>query len=136
MGAGHNAPSHGVHPPAGDQDEVQLAATQKEWRRTMKLTQMFPRRYATGEDLQGRAITLTIATISREKMHPQANAPEVEKWVVYFDEAKKGVVLNRTLAYQIAEFLGSEETDDWIGKRITIFPQPMMVAGKKVAAMR
>ena len=102
----------------------------------MKLTQMFPKRYATGEDLQGRAITLTIASISCEKMHPQANAPEVEKWVVYFEEAKKGVVLNRTLAYQIAEFLGSEETDDWIGKRITLFPQPMTVAGKKVTAIR
>ena len=102
----------------------------------MKLAQMFPRRYATGDDLQGRAITLTIASISREKMHPQSNAPEVEKWVVYFEEAKKGVVLNRTLAYQIAEFLSSEETDDWIGKKITIFPQPMMVAGKKVTAIR
>ena len=102
----------------------------------MKLPQMFPRRYATGEDLQGKAITLTIASIVREKMHPQANAPEVEKWVMYFKEARKGVVLNRTLAYQIAEFLGSEETDEWLGKRIAIYPQPMTVAGKKVVAIR
>jgi hypothetical protein len=102
----------------------------------MKLTQMFPRRYATGEDLQGRPITLTITSIILEKMHPQANAPEVEKWVMYFKEAKKGVVLNRTLAYQIAEFLGSEDTDDWAGKSITIYPQPMTVAGKKVTAIR
>jgi hypothetical protein len=96
---------------------------------------MYPRRYATGEDLQGKAITLTIASIALEKMHPQANAPEVEKWVMYFKEARKGVVLNRTLAYQIAEFLGSEETDDWLGKSITIYPQPMTVAGKKVTAI-
>jgi len=102
----------------------------------MKLAQMFPRRYATGEDLQGKAITLTIANIASEKMHPQPNAPEVEKWVIYFKEAKKGVVLNRTLAYQIGEILGSEDTDDWLGKGITIFPQPMTVAGKKVTAIR
>jgi hypothetical protein len=102
----------------------------------MKLDQMFPRRYAIGEDLQGKAITLTINKITREKMHPQANAPEVEKWVLYFKEARKGVVLNRTLAYQISECLGSDETDDWMGKRITIYPQPMTVAGKKVVAIR
>ena len=102
----------------------------------MKLAQMFPRRYATGEDLQGKAITLTIANITSEKMHPQPNAPEVEKWVIYFKEARKGVVLNRTLAYQIAEILGSEDTDDWTGKVITIYPQPMTVAGKKVTAIR
>lgn len=102
----------------------------------MKLSLMFPRRYATGEDLQGKAITLTIASITLEKMHPQSNAPEVEKWVMYFKEAKKGVVLNRTMAYQIGEFLGSEETDDWVGKSITIYPQPMTVAGKKVIAIR
>jgi hypothetical protein len=102
----------------------------------MKLSQMFPRRYATGEDLQGKAITLTIASIILEKMHPQANAPEVEKWVLYFKEAKKGVVLNRTMAYQIGEFLGSEDTDDWVGKSITIYPQPMTVAGRKVTAIR
>ena len=102
----------------------------------MKLSQMFPRRYATGEDLQGKAITLTIASITREKMHPQPNSPEVEKWVMYFKEARKGVVLNRPLAYQVGEFLGSEETDEWIGKRITIYPQPMTVAGRKVVAIR
>jgi phage-related baseplate assembly protein len=102
----------------------------------MKLDEMFPRRYATGDDLQGKAVTLTITKITREKMHPQANAPEVEKWVLYFKEARKGVVLNRTMAYQIAEFLGSEETDDWLGKRITLYPQPMTVAGRKVVAIR
>jgi hypothetical protein len=102
----------------------------------MKLSDMYPRRYAIGEDLQGKPITLTIEKIIREKMHPQPNSPEVEKWVAYFKEARKGVVLNRTMAYQMAEFLGSEETDDWIGKRITLYPQPMTVAGRKVTAIR
>jgi hypothetical protein len=102
----------------------------------MKLVEMYPRRYATGEDLQGKAITLTIVKITREKMHPQPNSPEVEKWVLYFKEAKKGVVLNRTLAYQLAEILDSEETDDWLGKSITLYPQPMSVAGRKVTAIR
>lgn len=102
----------------------------------MKLSQMFPKRYATGEDLQGKAVTLTISKVSAEKMHPQPNAPEVERFVVYFKEAKKGIILSRTLAYQFAEILSSEDTDDWLGKSITIYPQPMTVAGKRVTAIR
>ena len=102
----------------------------------MKISQMYPRRYATGEDLQGKAYTMTIAKITKEKMHPQPGAPEIEKWVLYFQETKKGVILGRTLAFQIAELLGSEETDDWVGKQITLYPQPMLVAGKHVVAIR
>jgi hypothetical protein len=102
----------------------------------MKISKMFPKRYATGEDLQGKTITLTITTIALEKMHPQPNAPEAEKWVIYFKEAKKGIILSRTLANQIAEVLGSDETDEWLGKRIMVYPQPMTVAGRKVTAIR
>ncbi len=102
----------------------------------MKLTQMFPKRYATGSDFQGKALTLTVARVASEKMHPQANAPETEKWVLYFNETKKGVILNRTLAFQIAEILGSDETEEWVGKSITLFPQPMNVAGRSVIAIR
>lgn len=102
----------------------------------MKLSQMFPRRFATGEDLQGKAVTLTIDRVSGEKMRPQAGAPEVEKWVLYFVETKKGVVLNRTLALQVARCLGSEETEDWKGQRITLYPEPMTVAGKPRIAIR
>lgn len=102
----------------------------------MKLSKMFPRRYATGADFGGKAFTLTVAKVSSEKMRPQPNAPETDKWVIYFKETQKGVVLNRTLAYQIAEILGSDDTDHWTGQKITLYPQPMTVAGKKVNAIR
>src|SRR4030067_583564 len=102
----------------------------------MKLSQMFPRRYATGEDLQGQPVTLTITKVAREKMHLQPNASEVERWVIYFKEAQKGVILSRTLAYQVGEAVGDEETDHWVGKRVTLYPQTMMVAGKRVTAIR
>jgi hypothetical protein len=102
----------------------------------MKLTEMFPKRFATGEDLQGKAVTLTVQGVNSEKMHPQRNAPEVDRWVLYFKETKKGVILSRTLAYQIAGILGSDDTEQWIGKRIMLYPQPMNVAGKQVVAIR
>lgn len=102
----------------------------------MKLSDMFPRKYASGEDLNGKPATLTIANTRTEKMRPQAGAPEVQKFVVYFQGADKGVILSRTLAYQIADITGSDETTDWTGKQITLYPQPMTVAGKKRIAIR
>jgi hypothetical protein len=102
----------------------------------MKLSKMFPRRYATGQDFGGKAFTLTIAKVASEKMRPHPNAPEIDKWVIYFKETQKGIVLNRTLAYQIAAILDSDDTDHWAGQKITLYPQPMTVAGKKVDAIR
>lgn len=102
----------------------------------MKLTDMFPRKYASGDDLAGKPITLTITNVRTEKMRPQPAAPEQTKYVVYFENAGKGVILSRTLAYQIANIAGSEDTADWTGKRITLHPVPMTVAGKKRVAIR
>ena len=61
---------------------------------------------------------------------------DTKKWVVYFQGAQKGVVLSRTLAEQIAEAVGSVETDDWIGHPVTLYPQNVVVAGKQRIAIR
>lgn len=102
----------------------------------MKLSDMFPRKYATGADLNGKAVTLTISRVTVEQMRPQAGAPVVDKYVLYFEQAKKGVILSRTLAYQIAEVASSEETSDWPGTQVTLYPKPMRVAGKQRIAIR
>lgn len=102
----------------------------------MRIDQMFPRKYATGADLDGKATTLTIAQMQPERMRPARNAPEQTKYVVYFAEAQKGVILNRTLAGQIAQITGEDDTDNWTGRRITLYPQPMKVAGQDRIAIR
>lgn len=105
----------------------------------MKLSDMFPRKYARGEDLNGNPVTLTVALVQPERMRPQAGAPEVQKFVVYFQGADKGVILCKTLAYEIAKAVGCDEDEDvsnWTGKRVTIYPKPMKVAGKTRIAIR
>jgi hypothetical protein len=102
----------------------------------MKISQMFPNRYATGEDLAGKPVTLTIARIATEKLTPKAGQPPVDKYVLFFTGAVKGVILSRTLAHQIASALGSDDTDAWIGQRIQLHPEPMMVAGTPRIAIR
>lgn len=71
-------------------------------------------------------------------MRPNAQSPEVEKWVLYFAESKtgKGFVMGKPLALQIAQTLGSEDTDDWTGKKIVIYPEPVTVAGVRRVAIR
>ncbi len=98
----------------------------------MQLSDVFPKRYARAEELQGKEVTLTIARVVAEKMRPNPKAPEVQKLVAYFREARKGVVLSKSLAYQMADILGGEETDDWAGQVITLTTEWMDVAGRKV----
>jgi len=102
----------------------------------MKLDDLFPRRFATGEDLKGRPVTLTISHLRSEKMTPTPGAAPVERWVVYFKDAQKGIVLSKTLATQIAQAVGSDDTDAWVGKRVTLYPVTVTVAGQTRIAIR
>jgi len=101
-----------------------------------KISETFPRKYATGEDLAGRSVTLIIASVKPEQMHPQPGSPPVTKWVIYFTNATRGIVLGPTLARQIAEITAEDDTDHWPGKKITLYPEPMTVAGKPRVAIR
>lgn len=101
----------------------------------MKLNEMFPSKYVTGADLGGRSFVVTIARVQPEMMRPNAQSPEIEKYVLYTVEGKKGIVLGKPLALQIAALLG-DDTDGWSGHKITIYPEPVIVAGQKRLAIR
>ena len=102
----------------------------------MKLNELFPSKYATGQDLAGKSVALTISHLRSEKMIPTPGTPPVDKWVVYFKEAQKGVVLSKILATQIAQAVGSEDTDAWPGKRVMLYPEEVNVAGYTRTAIR
>ena len=102
----------------------------------MKLEEMFPSRYVKGQDLQGRDLIVTIASVQSERMRPNPQSPELQKFVLYTVEGKKGVVLSKTLASQIARAMGNDDSDDWTGKKVTLYPEPMTVAGVQRVAIR
>lgn len=102
----------------------------------MKIDQLYPRRYATGADLNGKAYTFTIAGVSMEEVHTIPNKPPDSKPVLYFKETQKGVILTRPLALQIAQALKSNETDAWQFQKIQIYPEPLTVAGQPRIAIR
>ncbi len=100
----------------------------------MNLTEIFPRRFASGEDLS-QSIIVTVSGVTLESMY-SGSGQTVEKPVLYFKETKKGVVLCKTLAYQIADILGSTDTNTWVGQQITLVSDTLLVAGKSRRVIR
>ena len=101
----------------------------------MNVRDMYPKKYASGADLAGREVVVTISSVSKERMTPP-NSPPAEKYVIHFRETKRGVVLSKTLAEQIAAATGFDDTDHWAGKTITLYPESIMVAGNRREVIR
>ncbi len=101
----------------------------------MKVSDMFPNKWLTGEDLQGKAVPVEIDVVTREKMRLPGK-PEEEAYVLHFKGKDKGLRLGKQLCESIVLATGCEDTDDWRGKKIVIFPVPMTVAGRAVTAIR
>lgn len=100
----------------------------------MKITDIFPSKYVKAADLNGKPVTLTIKKLVMEEMLNHGNEKEV-KPVLYFEKATKGFVLNRTNGFIIGA-LYSVETDNWVGKRITIYPTKVRAFGSMQDAIR
>jgi hypothetical protein len=60
---------------------------------------------------------------------------KVTKGIVFFEEYKRGLVLNRTNLKRIIAQHGGE-TDDWAGKKITLYPSETDFGGKTVDCIR
>lgn len=98
----------------------------------MKIGEAFPSKWIKAADLGGQKVTVTIDSTE------MANVAQGEddKLVVYFRGKKKGFVLNVTNANMIAEITGSEETEDWPGHQIALYPTKVDYSGRRVDAIR
>jgi hypothetical protein len=88
--------------------------------------EMFPMRFICGSDLQDQIWTLTIDRVELVEVYTPPGIEE-KKWAVYFGEAIKGLILNKTNANQIAIIVDSMNTDDWSGHKITLYPVQVKV---------
>lgn len=98
----------------------------------MKLSQLYPSEWLRSADLAGNDVTYTITKISVEEM---PGDDDKQQPVLRFRETPKKFGLNRTNGNMLAELYG-EETDEWIGKRVTLFPTRVDFQGKRVDAIR
>jgi hypothetical protein len=91
-------------------------------------------KYLKTEDLQGKACRLTIDAICEEIL--DGDKGKEHKLVARFVGKEKGLVLNRTNADSIAQICNSEDTDDWAGQTIVLFPDQTKFGGKTVDCVR
>lgn len=101
----------------------------------MKISQLSDSKYLKKEDVQP-PIQVTIAGITQDNLARDDEAPEF-KYILNFVGDVKPLVLNMTNAQLIAHITGSEETDDWKGKTITLYNDPSVsFAGKLTGGIR
>ena len=97
----------------------------------MQATKLCPAPHLEAADLNGEDITLTVKGVR----FALVGSERVEKGVIDFEDSDRGFVLNRTNLKRIIAMHG-RETDDWVGKTITLYPSETDFAGKTVACIR
>ena len=76
-------------------------------------------KFLTKNDVQPDKL-VTISGYKQMNVAMESDSPE-EKYVLTFREFEKPLVLNMTNGQLIAAIVGSEDFDDWIGKRIVLY---------------
>ena len=95
----------------------------------MKVSEKFASNFLKAEDLQGRKSHVIIASIGEDEIGGEKHL------VVYFRSKQKALILNKTNASYLAEAI-SDETDDWPGHEIILYPTKVNFQGKMVDAIR
>jgi hypothetical protein len=72
-----------------------------------------------------------ISDVSQENVAKEGADPEL-KWCMRFSNIDKPLVLNTTNMTLLEKFLGSDLTDDWIGKKIILYDDPAVSFGGKL----
>jgi hypothetical protein len=98
-----------------------------------KTSEMYPSKWLRSADCEDGDLVLTIADIKQERIGQGSQADD--KWVLSFEEEEKGLVLNKTNTNTIAKLYG-DDTDDWIGKQVTLFATEVQFQGDMVEAIR
>ncbi len=99
----------------------------------MNISEAFPSNYIKASDLNGKPSLLTIRTCVLEELGQGRN--KEKKPVLYFKEAQKGLVLNKTNANVIVDAYG-KMTEDWEGKTIEVYPARVEFKGNLVDGIR
>lgn len=102
----------------------------------MKAGAMIPSKFMKQADVDP-PLLVTIKAF-RQSNVAMDDQPEEMKWTVFFRETQpdgtplKPLVLNSTNIQLITKALGTDETDEWVGKQIVLFNDPNVSFGGKI----
>ena len=101
----------------------------------MDIRELQSTKYLKKEDFPNPVVA-TISRVTKENV-ALPNQPKKERGVAYFTEYEKGMVLNATNLKRAAKALGSDETDEWVGKKIVIYvDEDVEFGGEIVGGLR
>ena len=98
-----------------------------------KINEMLPSRFLKKEDVPA-PVLVTISAITHEQVDKDTDE---WKWSMHFAEFEKPLALNSTNIQVAGIACGSDDTDDWINKKIVLYTDPnVSFAGKIVGGLR
>lgn len=114
-----------------EQCEAQQFFNEVKEREMAKVSEMIVSKFLRKEDFDEDRV-LTIKGVKLEDVGNQGE----QRWVVYFREADKGMVLNIT-SIRVLEGAYGDDSDGWIGKRVMVYVDPnVSFQGRVVGGLR
>jgi len=101
----------------------------------MKREDLFPSKYLKAADLKGKPHVVEIEQAPIETLK-SPEGKEQRKVVLRFKGAKKTLPLNLTNYDSVAGIIGDDETNNWPGTRIELYPDKTIMAGKLTDCIR
>lgn len=99
-------------------------------------SEMVKERFLKVEDVSpDEDVMLTVAGTALEDMPEQQGKKPESKWVLYFHEIKKGLVLNNTNIKAMAAAYG-DNTDGWVGKEVTLWNDTSVKFNNRVGSLK
>jgi hypothetical protein len=98
-------------------------------------SERYPRRFLSAEDLQGKSVVVEIEEERLEEL-TDTNGKTANKSVLSFVGKEKKLVLNATNWDSIVEITGCEDSRDWPGNKVELYPTTTLMAGRKVDCIR
>ena len=100
--------------------------------------------YSTGsenlkaEDLKDKDATLTVKGWSVKEFEEKNENGDykLKKVILSFNETEKTWVLNKTNSYTIADFLGTEDVNVWVGATVVLYKTRTSFQGKMTDCIR
>jgi hypothetical protein len=100
-----------------------------------KTSEMRESKFLKQSDI-GAGALMTVTGCEPHNVAKEGAEPE-NKWCLQFEETDKPLVLNSTNIQLCEKIFGSDDTDDWIGKRIVLYTDPTIsFQGKVVGGIR
>ena len=76
-------------------------------------------KYLKHQELEGQDWVVTIDRVAQEVL--EKDGKKDKKWILYFKGIDKGLALNATNGKTLIKIFGTDEMNNWIGRRCTLY---------------